>query len=540
MAAIDPRAIQSQAYGRYNRVIEYNNPGVQGFLSRPDGGPTDPVFITVASGIDGPYAAKNRDGVLYGNIDWRGLVGANTRIISWDGPTFRYTNGFLPSGSLIIGDTPAPLYERGRLIATTPLPIVGAALKSIALVEWIRVICWQPSTEEWVAFEKIRDGEPQNSTNWTEVARVAWSTVSEPEPVVGDLRKQNQFEMAAFFNSTATKAIGTWIAFITNAASATRFPATILMDFDWPSASGGPVIISSVPAQTVDQNSIVVSSTPGSIQYTSTLSGSPVLARDFDENDNEIEYTVTGSGTLSVLQVVASSIETLTVSSTQRRLMDDGNGHTLLTQGTNLITGATKSTDLGGGGGTPTGSGTFEGFLASVAGFDLRSKFFGGYEEHATQVVSGSGTLLDTVDDRDFDYTSFFPSSLGTINHVSEAKPTVNGTIAHATYLVSFFAGIPNNGLNFAIDYFPRDTITGRIAGGGQFRGGNAGPNQGNMNDYKFDSFGNDFAFADYSLTVFFDGSETNPALPDENFLSGASFQALHGVAFNAADIGIA
>ncbi len=60
------------------------------------------------------------------------------------------------------------------------------------------------------------------------------------------------------------------------------------------------------------------------------------------------------------------------------------------------------------------------------------------------------------------------------------------------------------------------------------------------MNDYKFDLFGNDFAFANYSADIFFDGSEVNPALPAENFLSGASFQALHGVAFNAADIGIA
>lgn len=542
MAAIDPRAIPAQAYGRYNRVIEYNDPGVRGFLSRQVGGPSQPVYITVATGIDGPYTAKNRAAVLYGNVDWRGTLDGVLRIISWSGPAFRYTNALQPSNLLLVGDTPAPIYERGRLIATTPLPLVGAALKSISGVEWIRVICWQPSTEEWVAFEKTRDGEPENFSNWTEVARVAWSTVGESEPAVGDLRKQNQFEMHAFFNSTATKAIGTWIGYVTNVASSIKSPATFLMDFDWPSGSGGPVIVSSLAAQTIDRFSVVNSSTPGSIDYNTTLSGTAVVARDFDDNDFEIQYTVQGSGVLTATQVISgASIETLTVTSSQQILLDDGNGHTLRAQGTNPLT-ATKSTDLGGGGGTPTGSGTFNDFRASVAGFDLRSKFFGGYEEDGTRVVSGSGALLPTTLDKTFDYTTFFPSSLGTINHVSDSKPQIITTTAQSTFLNAFFLGVPAPGLNTAIDYLPRDSITGRVAGGGQFRGGNAGPNEGNMNDYKFDPFGNDFAFADYSAQIYFitPDLEPNPALPPENFLSGASFQTLHGVAFNTDQIGIA
>jgi len=118
--ALVGNAIPSQAFGRYNRVIQYNEPGVQGLIMTPRDvlGPRDQILVT-ADQLNGPYRVQIQDFPVAGRVDWRGPLPGD--VLTWNGPANRVgpANGFLNSGTAI--------FKGGRQYATTPGPMIGGA-----------------------------------------------------------------------------------------------------------------------------------------------------------------------------------------------------------------------------------------------------------------------------------------------------------------------------------------------------------------------------------------------------------------------------
>lgn len=176
MAAIDPRAIQSQAYGRYNRVIAYNAQALAGLLTKPydnenpdgwgppirddDGNPIIPgtpgtspnrVLFSRASATQAEpgtlirattFRAFERPNVL----DWRGKeidgVEGQYQVLHFHGPPSRYfpTSSIISTGfqSFDLFDNTSGEYERffydrnGTVRVEGP-PLANDTIKGVAI-----------------------------------------------------------------------------------------------------------------------------------------------------------------------------------------------------------------------------------------------------------------------------------------------------------------------------------------------------------------------------------------------------------------------
>lgn len=556
--AIDPKLIKAQAYGRYNRVIAYNALVALGFLSRQLGVTGGTVYTTNAIATDGPYRPRQIEGIQYSNQDWHGVVQGAKRIIMFPGPFFRYTNGFPPQDPplFFVFDTDNdPIYERGRLIATTPLPIAGAALKAIDNVVWIRAICWQPSTLDWVAFEKKQDDAVDTPTGWFEVGRKNWYDVTvEGDSTTGDgepdqqiaLRNYNQAEVHAYFDQNGDKAIGTFVGY---ASTDNRRFHTYLIDYDWPAGSGGPVTITGVEAEPNIETRVVVDPGPGTIVYNYTRSGSTVVGRDFDRitnEENQARITATGSLDVDIEQLGGANPALWLVD--DQRLTDytiPGN----LTRAGVDAPGMTKSfTDTSGEDPPPrvySAEGVANGLRRNCAGYDLRTNYISNFEEVVVDAVGPdkiSSTVFVRSRDTNFKHRTFFSSSLGTVVHSDEDIQPPIGPIDWFDFLQTYaFPG--GSGVRFEYQQ-PRFFI-----GSATFRN-SPGPSPsplfwGNANQYKFDRFGNELVYVEHSEFIFFlfTQHEPNPAFGGQaNWLTGEppTIQTLHDVSFDMDRIGIA
>lgn len=522
--------LQRSQYGPFRKAEAFNLPGVAGFLARAGGdSSSDPTYITRAQTLGGPYRATNQLNVVYGNVDWKATVDGKFRVLSWAGPAWRYTN-FFTAAFLAVGDTSnRSIYERGKLVATAPYPVIGAAFKRINNQTWIRAMCWQPSTLDWVAVEKVLDAAPADPDSWDEVGRFPFSAVGESEPALDDLRKQYQFEATAFFNSTATKAIGIHHGYKT---FTTKVPFPYLIDFDWPTTSGGPVTFSQAEACNMQSEAVVIADEVDDIQYTITITGRSVTARDWDADDNEVQGSVESDGTLTVAISSSGSMTTRSVTDTRNERRSAG-GHDF--RAWTVFNPGSGSMSSDSSGPSSSASGTFTRVFSHLAGFDLRTGFVSGYEDVTEyNYFDGAGIVGDSEEDRSFTHTSYFLSSLGTIVHVSDTRPTILATFGEFDFLVSY-AITPTPGVTDIVR-MPR----AMVSSGGVFTAGNT---QGDVR-YQSDQFGNEFAFLNYATHIYYTIplalTVLNPAYPPENLLTGGDVQSLHGIAFTLEQVGIA
>lgn len=176
MAAIDPRAIQSQAYGRYNRVIAYNAQALAGLLTKPydnenedgwgppivddDGNPIIPgtpgtlpnrVLFSRADALQAEpgtliRATTFRAFESANVLDWRGKeidgVEGQFQVLNFHGPPSRYfpTSSINSSGfqSFTLSDNTSGEYEsffydRNGTVRVEGPPLANDTIKGVAI-----------------------------------------------------------------------------------------------------------------------------------------------------------------------------------------------------------------------------------------------------------------------------------------------------------------------------------------------------------------------------------------------------------------------
>lgn len=540
------------AFGVHNRVDRFNLPGAKGFQSRQLIGLVNPpgdIFQTESAQI-GSYRTKLHPNEffslttfpLYGNVEWRGPIGAQNkeRILSWGGPNFRYTSHARKQGfdcpQIFNNNNRAVIYERGKVIATVPPGIViSAALRKTGDQVWIRAICYDALTLEWFACEKVHDAEPENRENWNEVGRWAFSSVpgyepGNPDPVCRQLLIY-ELDAVCFFNRDATKSIGMFVGH--RELSAVVREAGWMIDFDWPTTSGGPVTFNAVESGTLTRTRVTSVGPPSSDRvWSESTTGTVVCFRDWDLNDNEVQGTYSGSGSIDVNFHFGGTFQNLQVS--------DDRGFTLAIPGWSFPQQGTRNwsinEDFEGGGLTGTGNSSTERLL--VVGVNLRTGIVSYYDQvnAAPAYTVFLGFLFKSDTTEDFHHNSKFNSSLGSIEHVNDPGPDGTAQLAWPDNFVGFVPPIPAGTIVTEFTVLPRNFIApqGVPSFVNRFLEGRV--------EYQFDTeFGNELVHLEHPSEIgwFFGQQRPNPAFPPENLLTGDDMKTLHDIDFSTDQIGI-
>ncbi len=148
-----------------------------GFLVQPSYVPNDGISGTrLIEKIRGEWRLTTDEGLVAGNIDWRGFVnGKPTKVLSWFGPKARY---FPDPGRR--SPFESEIFQNGERFAVAPCAVLGAAItKDPESKEWLVVICGFGSME--VVFVYRRPNKKSDSdalfdpvTNpdgWQEIGR---------------------------------------------------------------------------------------------------------------------------------------------------------------------------------------------------------------------------------------------------------------------------------------------------------------------------------------------------------------------------------
>lgn len=109
-----------------------------GFLVQPSYVPNDGISGTrLIERIRGEWRLTTDEGLVAGNIDWRGFVnGKPTKVLTWQGPSTRY---FPKPSSFDFGPS---IFQNGERFAIAPFAVLGAAItKDAAGEEWLLAIC---------------------------------------------------------------------------------------------------------------------------------------------------------------------------------------------------------------------------------------------------------------------------------------------------------------------------------------------------------------------------------------------------------------
>lgn len=142
--------------------------------------------------------------VRYGNVDWRGTAGS----VSWVGPSGRYVN---PVPAL---DLTPEIFSGGRLLATAPGPVLGAALQQHpltgvpVLIAVVATVTVSEGGQAYVGAETLYVLPLEEPSEWRSLA--SWTYP--PENAEGVWR--GFWPAHYFFNASGTQAVsvksGTW------------------------------------------------------------------------------------------------------------------------------------------------------------------------------------------------------------------------------------------------------------------------------------------------------------------------------------------